>query len=88
MEQCLWKTTMYAVIEEFRRRIKVALTGGDETKETYLKVMKHQFAENTSELSNICTANTCRFSVAFSKPSYLGSDPLWVCLTLGTHKCS
>jgi hypothetical protein len=37
-EQCLWKTTMYAVIEEFRRRIKIALAGGDDTKDNYLKV--------------------------------------------------
>ncbi|KAK9905112.1 hypothetical protein WJX75_009845 [Coccomyxa subellipsoidea] len=39
-EQCLWKTTMYAVIEEFRRRIKIALAGGDDTKDNYLKARK------------------------------------------------
>jgi hypothetical protein len=29
VEQCLWKTVVYAVIEEFRRRIKSAAAAGE-----------------------------------------------------------
>jgi hypothetical protein len=39
VEQALWKTAVYAVIEEFRKRLKAASAGGENMKEHYLKVI-------------------------------------------------
>ncbi|BDA49482.1 probable telomerase-binding protein EST1A at N-terminal half [Coccomyxa sp. Obi] len=38
IEQSLWKLVVYAVIEEFRRRIKATIAGGEKQRELYTKV--------------------------------------------------